>query len=87
MCPPDDGGNIIDGQALVWLSSRSGVKIWVSDGVVTGVGDRQTTELVDDAKSIVRSGGIVRVTGLDGLKLALKAVENGTFSVAKLSPP
>ena len=37
--PSFEDGNIIDLPALLWLSKKKGEKIWVSDGIVTGIGD------------------------------------------------
>lgn len=55
------GGNVIDGPALEWLARQPAPRLWVCDGVVTGVGDRPSKALVLDAFGIARRAGIVRV--------------------------
>lgn len=54
-------GNIIDGPALGWLSTQPIPRIWVSDGMVTGVGDQNSIDLGADAQLICRKGKIRRV--------------------------
>jgi hypothetical protein len=55
------GGNVIDGPALRWLARQPGPRVWVCDGVVTGVGDRGAPNLYYGAAAICRAAGIVRV--------------------------
>jgi len=58
--PPDAGGNTIDGPALAWLASQPGPRLWVSDGEVTGIGDKQTPTLKHNAAAYCTAHNIVR---------------------------
>jgi hypothetical protein len=53
-------GNIVDGEALRWLGCQPAPRVWVSDGVVTGVGDAQAANLDREAAALVREFGIRR---------------------------
>jgi hypothetical protein len=37
--PPSHVGNLIDGPALLWLAKQAPPRVWVSDGITTGLGD------------------------------------------------
>lgn len=37
-------GNVVDGPALKWLAQQPGPRYWISDGCVTGIGDRESNE-------------------------------------------
>lgn len=54
-------GNIVDGPALDWLSTQSEPRLWISDGVVTGVHDHTSLDLGVDAQRICRKANIRRV--------------------------
>ncbi|MBY0228046.1 MAG: hypothetical protein K2W96_02075 [Gemmataceae bacterium] len=41
--PPDGCGNIVDFPALRWAYKQAHPRVWVSDAVVTGIGDRPGT--------------------------------------------
>ncbi len=58
--PPAGGNNGIDGPALRWLAKQKGMKIWLSDGGVTGIGDGSSTTLFDDASMVVKKGRIMQ---------------------------
>jgi len=59
-------GNVVDGPALRWLSKqRQRVKIWISDGNVTGVGDAGSYHLTLDAFSICKRARIRRINSLE----------------------
>lgn len=57
---PDDGNNCIDGPALRWLAKQKGMKIWLSDGHVTGISDHSNDNLFKDAAEVVRRGRIMQ---------------------------
>ena len=59
---------MVDGPALRWLARQDRPRIWVSDGVVTGVGDDNPNPamLVEVARIIARSG-IRWISGLNKL--------------------
>jgi hypothetical protein len=54
-------GNVVDGPALEWLGRQPPPRLWISDGGVTGVGDRMAAQLVLDAYRICRKYNIRRV--------------------------
>jgi hypothetical protein len=58
-------GNIVDLPALEWLSRQPRPRIWLSDGRVTGVGDRVCMDLARRCEETRRRGGIRRVGDLD----------------------
>lgn len=58
--PPDGGGNGIDGPALRWLAKQKGLKIWLSDGHVTGISDGGSRTLFEDASAVVKKGRIMQ---------------------------
>lgn len=62
---PGDGANVIDGPALEWLSTQAQPRYWYSDGYVTGIGEQQNSQLVDDAQNIVIRSNIRRVTTIN----------------------
>ena len=65
----DYRSNVIDGPALSWLASQRRPRLWVSDGGVTGVGDRPAKVLEREAMGIVRQAGIERAeTVVDALE-------------------
>jgi len=55
------GGNIVDYPALIWLSKMPGPRIWVSDGIVTGVGDSAFPLLTMMCFDVVKRNSIIRV--------------------------
>lgn len=57
---PSDGNNTIDGPALRWLAKQKGMKIWLSDGYVTGRGDGNNENLFEDASMVVKKGRIMQ---------------------------
>jgi hypothetical protein len=58
-------GNIVDLPALEWLARQPAPRVWISDGAVTGVGDRPSRELRTRCRSVCRRAGIRRVGDLD----------------------
>jgi hypothetical protein len=54
-------GNVVDGPALQWLSQQPAPRLWVSDGHVTGAGDRSSIDLAVEAQLICRKAGIRRI--------------------------
>lgn len=67
-------GNVVDGPALLWLAGQIRPLVWVSDGVVTGVGDRIHTNLNIQARKIIRRFAIKRVESLDKALPLFKAL-------------
>jgi hypothetical protein len=53
--------NVIDGRALRWLATQPAPRVWVSDGIVTGIGDHMHFACERDADQIVSAAGIVRL--------------------------
>lgn len=53
--------NVIDGPCLHWLAQQAAPRLWVSDGLVTGLGDQASIDLAAEAQNICRRGGIRRV--------------------------
>jgi hypothetical protein len=53
-------GNIIDEHALNWLAAQAAPRIWISDGGVTGVGDRLTIGITNKCKLIASTNQIHR---------------------------
>ncbi len=64
-------GNVIDGPALRWLAERPAPRVWVSDGNVTGVGDRGHDRLTEESRAICAAAGIVRVANAAEARKAL----------------
>ena len=62
---PSGHGNIIDGPALDWLAKQVEPRVWISDGVVTGVNGSQHPELVAYSQSICLGSGIRRLENLE----------------------
>jgi len=59
------GGNVVDFPALVWLSKQQlKPHVWVSDGQVTGVGDRTGKGMVEQCRNFVREHGIIHIIDL-----------------------
>lgn len=54
-------GNVVDGPALQWLAKQPEPRLWVSDGVVTGVHDRVSIDLWAEAATLCRTHRITRV--------------------------
>jgi hypothetical protein len=66
------GGNVVDGPALRWLAGQAEPRVWVSDGIVTGVGDNPGGNLFSEAAACCRSAGIIRVLDAAGAIAAVK---------------
>jgi hypothetical protein len=58
------GGNIVDLPALGWLARQTGPRIWVSDGLVTGVGDQSSKALTAQCKAVCKRARIQRAAKL-----------------------
>ncbi|MBI4601829.1 MAG: hypothetical protein HY721_07695, partial [Planctomycetes bacterium] len=67
-------GNVVDGPALRWLARQEKPRIWVSDGVVTGVGDGAALHLTQESQRIVETGAIRQARNV---KDALKVLRRG----------
>jgi hypothetical protein len=58
-------GNIVDLPALEWLARQRRPRLWVSDGGVTGVGDRACAKLSARCAAVQRRARIRRVSSLE----------------------
>ena len=58
-------GNVVDLPALEWLAKQSLPRLWVSDGAVTGVGDKGSQGLKRRCEALCRRARIRRVAKLD----------------------
>lgn len=74
---PGQRGNVVDGPALEWLSCCDGPRIWISDGMVTGVRDTACLDLAVEAQSICMANQIKRVDKADAVVDLLKSVTHG----------
>jgi hypothetical protein len=63
--PRHGGGNVVDGPCLRWLARQRAPMLWVSDGEVTGIGDKQDPALSREVSAIISRHGIVRIRNLD----------------------
>jgi hypothetical protein len=59
------GGNVVDLPALEWLARQPLPRLWVSDGGVTGVGDRGSLVLKQRCAALCQRARIRRVAKLD----------------------
>lgn len=66
-----DGANLIDGPALRWLNKQAGPRIWISDGSVTGIGEKQAPNLFMDVMKLTRQGQVTRIGQLGQAKKIL----------------
>lgn len=68
------GGNVIDGPALEWLSEQpETVKLWMSDGGITGINDGNPGDgAVKYCSRLLRRGGIQRVRNAGQVMEVLK---------------
>ncbi len=62
---PYGQGNIVDLPALEWLAEQAMPRIWVSDGSVSGCGDRGSKELRLACADVKRRGQIERLGKVD----------------------
>jgi hypothetical protein len=71
-------GNVVDGPALEWLGRQPEPRLWISDGVVTGVGDITTPRLLLEAATLCRRFRIRRVEPVwEGGRLVVPFGEGG----------
>jgi hypothetical protein len=54
-------GNVVDLPALEWLARQPQPRVWLSDGAVTGVGDRISQALRERCYAVCRRARIRRV--------------------------
>jgi hypothetical protein len=66
-------GNIIDLPALEWLARQRGPRVWVSDGGVTGIGDKPSAALTARCAALRSRSGIRRVASLDDARKLFRA--------------
>jgi hypothetical protein len=60
-------GNVVDLPALEWLARQPHPRVWLSDGGVTGVGDRGSQALRERCLALCRRSQIRRIGKLDEL--------------------
>lgn len=65
---PRGGENMCDGPALLWLSRQATPRLWICDGMVTGINERgqiegRNTRLSDQCATIMTAAGIIQVCG------------------------
>lgn len=70
--PRRGGMNTVDGPALRWLATQKSPRIWVSDGEVTGVDDRQCHGQIQEAAAICKTFGILRTRELSNVPRVLR---------------
>lgn len=75
-------GTVIDGPALSsgWPSCPS-QRVWVCDGPVTGVGDRQSAINTLECEALCRQRGVVRLDGVNGAEQLLSRLGRRQQSV------
>lgn len=79
---PQQGGNIVDGPALRWLAKQGKPRLWVSDGIVSGVHEAHyVRNLYEDAAEISREHSILRVPNVAALERWLKDTNKGRRKV------
>jgi hypothetical protein len=71
-------GNIVDGPALRWLATQAEPRIWICDGIVTGVNDRQALNLVMETNSLTRQHNIKRHNSVSRYLDAIRHAQQGT---------
>jgi hypothetical protein len=69
---PAGSCNVIDGPALDWLARQPEPRFWMSDGMVTGVGDASGTGNAQYAAEVTRDAKILRVRTAAELFLAIR---------------
>ena len=69
---PPGNGNIVDLPALQWLARQPGPRVWVSDGHVTGKGDKASARLRRECEALCCRAGIRRAEKLDDATEALR---------------
>ncbi len=67
-----DGGNVVDGPALIWLARQKGPLIWISDMLVTGVEDRRFEVLTIEATLLRKRYGIKNYESIEQYTNSLK---------------
>lgn len=65
-------GNGVDGPALEWLIKQARPRIWVCDGIVTGVEDAEGSNLYEDVVRLVRRGHVENVATVGAALRLLK---------------
>ena len=69
-------GNVVDIPALEWLSRQQHPRVWISDGGISGVGDRPAANLTRAAADLVRRG---RIRRFESVTTYLPARRRGGF--------
>lgn len=74
---PAAGNNVVDGPAIKeWLAKQPMPRVWISDGVVTGIGDRYAFNLCKEVKQLIKNYSIIRVSDFDEAKILFYKLEH-----------
>ena len=73
--PKFEDGNIIDLPALLWLGTKKGEKIWVSDGVATGIGDVEHYNIKRECFRLTAQKNIKNVPTLESAIELIKKIK------------
>ena len=65
MRPFRGGGNVVDEEALRWLTRQPGPRVWICDGSVTGCHDESSQLARQVCQTLQKRGRIVRYFGID----------------------
>lgn len=71
---PSGSCNVIDGPALDWLAAQDEPRFWLSDGLVTGVGDATGTGNTQYANRVTDDAKITRVRTTAELFVSLRKI-------------
>jgi hypothetical protein len=71
---PSGSCNVIDGPALDWLARQDEPRFWLSDGMVTGVGDATGTGNTEYANKLCQEAKITRYRTTAELLIAIRRV-------------
>jgi hypothetical protein len=63
--------NVVDAPALIWLKSQKPPRLWISDGLVNGIGGKVSAGLILDVVDLARSGRIKRYENVKSLAAGL----------------
>ncbi len=74
---PYGSSNVIDDRALEWLAGQPAPRVWVSDGRVTGAGDKSSERIRRRCERICRRGAIRRVRTAEAAAMVLEGRARG----------
>lgn len=79
---PSGSCNVIDGPALDWLANQAEPRFWLSDGLVTGVGDASGTGNTQYAARVSQDAKVTRVRTTAELFVALRRAARAQRTMA-----